>query len=288
MGSIKFWQILVILGIVLLCMFSSEWWLVVLCGALWLFSREQDSKEKNRPQQAPSEKTPRVTALQTENLPRSNETAAENTKVKTPEPEKNTWVWIFGIVVLAIWIVTMDFGVNVTPGNYPGSSIWNPEIEITPEMAARRQKQLDDMRRAQIAYAEKRARDDEAYAREQARKKAEQERKEAERAKQEARAKREQARKEARANMERRRSGWDCRSVWDGSHPRLVRHIKPMLREPDSFEHISTQVGEAGGGWHKVTMQYRARNGFGGMSIGEVTAEYESGNCGNIRVHSMR
>lgn len=264
MGSIKFWQILVILGIVLLCMFSSEWWLVVLCGTLWLFSREQDSKEKNRPQQAPSEKTPRVTALQTENLPRSNETAAENTKVKTPEPEKNTWVWIFGIVVLAIWIVTMDFGVNTTPSNYPSSSIGNPEIEITPEMATRRQKQLDDMRRAQITYAEKRARDDEAYAREQAIKE------------------REQAIKELLA------SGWDCRSALDDSHPHLVRHIKSMLREPDSFEHISTRVWEAGSGRHKVTMQYRTRNGFGGMSIGEVTAEYESENCGNIRVHSMR
>ena len=268
MGNLSIWQIIIILGVVLLCLFSSEWWLVALCGVLWFFWQKKDGAEKSQkptPFRANSEQLHSKWKIYS----RSNETAAGTPKKKVSE--KTIWAWMFAIVVLVIWVVIPASIVSITSSDHPKSSIESSDMGITPEAAARRQKQLEDVRRAQIAYTEKRAREEKARAK-----------------KEEAQKKREQERKAALENMERRRSGQDCINVWNGSHSYLVRQIKPLLREPDSFEHISTRVWKANGGWHRVTMQYRAKNGFGGMSIGEVAAEYESGNCGNIRVNSMR
>lgn len=60
-------------------------------------------------------------------------------------------------------------------------------------------------------------------------------------------------------------------SSWDGSHIQLVKHTKLRLKDPDSFQHIGTNV--LGGG--KITMHYRARNSFGGMVVGKISARYD-------------
>ena len=67
-------------------------------------------------------------------------------------------------------------------------------------------------------------------------------------------------------------------SPWDGSHPKLSNIIEKGCRNPDSYEHIETRFRDEGNYIFVVT-NYRAENGFGGMSLGKVTAKVDlSGN----------
>jgi hypothetical protein len=75
---------------------------------------------------------------------------------------------------------------------------------------------------------------------------------------------------QAKAEQDRQR-GFHCLSGWDGSNASLVEQVKSQLREPSSFEHISTSIEPDVSGKHNITMEYRARNGFGGMDV--ATAE---------------
>lgn len=61
-------------------------------------------------------------------------------------------------------------------------------------------------------------------------------------------------------------------SAWDGSHRQLERWIKKNLKDPDSYEHIETSYIDKGGNELVVLTKYRARNGFGGMTIGQTAA----------------
>lgn len=82
---------------------------------------------------------------------------------------------------------------------------------------------------------------------------------------------------------ERKAAGFHCLSGWDGSHEDLVAQVKKGLREPQSFEHVSTKVtGTKSDGTHGLIMQYRARNGLGGTAIENVAATYESSTCALI------
>ena len=86
-------------------------------------------------------------------------------------------------------------------------------------------------------------------------------------------------------SAEDRQKGFHCLSAWDGSHGEVVSLVKSSLREPDSFEHISTRVGEVDEtGLHTFTMEYRARNGFGGMNVITSTGSYanESGSAASV------
>ncbi len=63
-------------------------------------------------------------------------------------------------------------------------------------------------------------------------------------------------------------------SPWDGSHKGLERLVKENLNDPESYDHIKTTY------WDKkdklrVRMEYRARNGFGGMVVGFVLADVD-------------
>ncbi|MZR30238.1 hypothetical protein [Sneathiella litorea] len=79
---------------------------------------------------------------------------------------------------------------------------------------------------------------------------------------------------------EDRRAGFHCLSPWDGSHRRVSQQVEEMMREPDSFEHIETRISPVNSnGNHNLVMTYRARNGFGGMSIGKATAIIKNSNC---------
>ncbi len=98
----------------------------------------------------------------------------------------------------------------------------------------------------------------------------------AERAKSEA----EQEASSARAEAEEKASGTHCLSSWDGSLRGLKNAVKDALREPSSFEHIETRVTRAdSSGSHGVVMEYRARNGFGGMNVERAVGKFSSETC---------
>lgn len=78
-----------------------------------------------------------------------------------------------------------------------------------------------------------------------------------------------------------RQAGFHCLGAWDGSHRKLRDEVKNRMRDPDSFEHVVTKVTPVStGGTHTLTMQFRAKNGFGGMNVGSVTALVQNDGCG--------
>ena len=79
---------------------------------------------------------------------------------------------------------------------------------------------------------------------------------------------------------EDKEKGFHCLSNWDGAHSNFKSDVKNLLREPKSFEHIETRVSPRDeNGQHNITMKYRARNGFGGMNIGNATGIYRNSDC---------
>lgn len=79
---------------------------------------------------------------------------------------------------------------------------------------------------------------------------------------------------------EKHRKGFHCLSAWDGSQRDLEKYVKDHLRDPDSYEHIETRIAPVSDvGTHNVAMQYRARNGFGGMTIGSATGVITNDGC---------
>lgn len=90
---------------------------------------------------------------------------------------------------------------------------------------------------------------------------------------------------EEAAEAEKRRKGFHCFSAWDNSIRGFRDEVKAQMREPDSFEHIQTRitpVSEAG--THVAYMSYRARNGFGGMNVGEAVAVIRNEDCSHTVV----
>jgi hypothetical protein len=83
-----------------------------------------------------------------------------------------------------------------------------------------------------------------------------------------------------RLAAEKNRKGFHCLSNWDGSHKGVTNYIKTQLREPDSYEHIETRITPVDSdGNHTLIMQYRARNGFGGMAVELATATVKNTDC---------
>jgi len=79
---------------------------------------------------------------------------------------------------------------------------------------------------------------------------------------------------------EEKRKGFHCLSPWDGSHRDFKQTVKDSMREPDSFEHIETRITPVNAeGYHRVLMKYRARNGFGGINVGEALGLVLGSNC---------
>ena len=84
---------------------------------------------------------------------------------------------------------------------------------------------------------------------------------------------------------ENKRKGFHCLSSWNGAHKAIVRATEKHLKDPDSFEHIETRVTPVDKNFkHSLYMQYRAKNGFGGMSIGTVVAQYSNTDCYNFTI----
>jgi len=75
------------------------------------------------------------------------------------------------------------------------------------------------------------------------------------------------------------RSG-ECRSVFTGAHQGVVAEVKSMLNDPDSFQHVSTDVTPPDSlGVRFITMTYRARNGFGAIITRSVNATTTGDSC---------
>ena len=82
------------------------------------------------------------------------------------------------------------------------------------------------------------------------------------------------------AEAARKRKGFHCLSAWDGSHRGVKKYVEERMRDPDSFEHIETRVTPVDeNGRHTLVMKYRARNGFGGMTVGVALANYNNSDC---------
>lgn len=79
---------------------------------------------------------------------------------------------------------------------------------------------------------------------------------------------------------EDREKGFHCLSAWDGSHHDVVSQVKKQLRDPNSFEHISTRITpQNADGLHQIVMEYRSRNGFGGMMPGLARGIVRNDDC---------
>lgn len=60
-------------------------------------------------------------------------------------------------------------------------------------------------------------------------------------------------------------------SEWDGSVREVMAYLKIALKEPDSFEAIEWSPVKRNCQGYSVRVMYRARNGFGGMTIENQT-----------------
>ena len=76
-----------------------------------------------------------------------------------------------------------------------------------------------------------------------------------------------------------RQKGFHCLSAWDGSNRSTVDQVKAALRDPDSFEHIETSIYGNDAGEHGLWMDYRAKNGFGGMNVERIYARVDHVSC---------
>lgn len=82
------------------------------------------------------------------------------------------------------------------------------------------------------------------------------------------------------SQTERRRTGENCLSPWDGSNRSLVALVTSSLRDPESFQHDRTNIAAADPeGHHRVKMIFRAKNGFGGFSVGEAIGDIDQATC---------
>jgi len=65
---------------------------------------------------------------------------------------------------------------------------------------------------------------------------------------------------------EERQYGVHCMNGWTGSHLDFEEKVKASLRDPKSFEHVETRTSKVVNGQNKVRMEFRAKNGFGGIN----------------------
>ena len=79
---------------------------------------------------------------------------------------------------------------------------------------------------------------------------------------------------------ENKRKGFHCLSSWNGSHPAVKKYAEENMRDPDSFEHIETRITPVSDkGTHQLVMKYRAKNGFGGITVGSAIATIDNASC---------
>jgi hypothetical protein len=87
---------------------------------------------------------------------------------------------------------------------------------------------------------------------------------------------------------EDKRKGFHCLSGWNGSQREVVSRIKSVLNDPKSFEHVETLVAPVVNGRHTFKMTYRAKNGFGGLILGEASGSYANSNCSDVKLTKLQ
>ena len=81
-------------------------------------------------------------------------------------------------------------------------------------------------------------------------------------------------------SAEEKKKGFHCLSAWDGSHREFNLAIKQQLKNPSSFEHVSTKVTPVSDkGVHTILMEYRATNSFGGVVPGTALGTFNNSDC---------
>lgn len=81
-----------------------------------------------------------------------------------------------------------------------------------------------------------------------------------------------------------------CLSSWDGSHREFKLYVRNRMRNPSSFEHVLTAISPPVDGRQTLYMEFRAENGFGGMTSGLAQADIFHNTCnlvpGTAEIHS--
>ena len=82
----------------------------------------------------------------------------------------------------------------------------------------------------------------------------------------------------AEQKAEKNRKGFHCLSAWDGG---LIysRPLKDRLRDPDSYQHVSTRITPNNNGIHTAYVSYRAKNGFGGYVNESIGLKVSNSSC---------
>lgn len=84
----------------------------------------------------------------------------------------------------------------------------------------------------------------------------------------------------AKLEAENNKKGFHCLSQWDGNSADFIALVTARLREPSSFEVMETRITPRDtDGLHQIFMQYRAKNGFGGMNIETALGSVVSATC---------
>lgn len=82
-------------------------------------------------------------------------------------------------------------------------------------------------------------------------------------------------------------AGFHCLNYYSGALTDLEDAVKSSLRDPSSYEHISTRVTPIRGDkTHAVLVEYRARNGFGGYAIARAAGRYANSDCKLLEWHT--
>ena len=77
-----------------------------------------------------------------------------------------------------------------------------------------------------------------------------------------------------------RQKGFHCLSAWDGHHTGFERLIREQLKDPESMETDQTWISPVNAeGNHRITMEYRARNSFGGVVEARATGLVDNETC---------
>jgi hypothetical protein len=73
--------------------------------------------------------------------------------------------------------------------------------------------------------------------------------------------------KQAAAEIDALRGTKPTNSAWDGSIRCVESYLKQSLNDPDSYQHVSTTVPVAVGPYWVVDSVFRAKNGFGALTV---------------------
>ena len=89
----------------------------------------------------------------------------------------------------------------------------------------------------------------------------------------------EKAAKAKLAALEQRQAK-HCLSPLDGSNYYVDSYLSKRMRNPDSYEHIQTNVTDVDAqGHHEFIVNFRAENGFGGMTSGMAIGKFSNESC---------